>query len=169
MTDRARILAILRGEMPDRIPWVPRLKLWHTAHAQAGTLPRELRGTTQREAERRLGMGDAAREGRVYRVEYRDLEVRTRREGNDEITEYVTPHGVLRAGRSLASGHAALGFAAIFSEYPLKTEADYAEWAYVMEHTEYAPRYDEFLRYDAQVGEEGLPFVIGGDCAFHAW
>lgn len=169
MTDRGRILAILRGEMPDRIPWVPRLKLWHTAHAHAGTLPQELRGTTQREAERRLGMGDAAREGRVYRVEYRDLEVRTRREGDDEITEYVTPHGVLRARRSLAPGHAALGFAAIFSEYPLKTEADYAAWAHVAEHTEYVPTYDEFRRYDAQVGEEGLPFVIGGDCAFHAW
>lgn len=169
MTDRARILAILRGEMPDRIPWVPRLKLWHTAHAHAGTLPKELQGTTQREAERRLGMGDAAREGRVYRVEYRGLEVRTRREADDEITEYVTPHGVLRACRSLAPGHAALGFAGVFSEHPLKTEADYSAWEYVVEHTEYVPTYDEFRRYDAQVGDEGLPFVIGGDCAFHAW
>jgi hypothetical protein len=169
MTNRERVLAILRREMPDRIPWIPRLKLWYTAHQSAGTLPQELRGMNQREAERWLGMGDAAREGRLYRVEYRDLEVRTFRQGAEDVTEWVTPHGTLRSCRSLAPGHVALGFNAIFSEYPIKSEADYRAWEHVVEHTEYVPTYDEFLAYDAKVGAEGLPFVIGGDCPFHAW
>lgn len=169
MTNRERVLTILRRQMPDRIPWIPRLKLWHTAHQSAGTLPRELQGTTQREAERWLGMGDAAREGRLYRVEYRDLEVRAYRIGTDDITEYITPFGTLRSCRSLAPEHVAMGFAGVFTEYPIKSEADYRAWEYVVERTEYVPTYDEFLAYDAKVGGEGLPFVIGGDCPFHAW
>jgi hypothetical protein len=31
MTDRERILATIRGETPDCIPWVPRLYFWYRA------------------------------------------------------------------------------------------------------------------------------------------
>lgn len=169
MTNRQRVQTILDRQLPDRIPWIPRLKLWYTAHSHAGTLPSELRGMSQREAERWLGMGDAAREGRIFRVEYRDMEMRTRREGEDEIIEYVTPAGTLRARKSLSEGQAGAGFASIVTEYPLKTEADYRVWEYVIEHTEYVPTYEEFHAYDAGVGDEGLPFVRTGDCPFHDW
>ncbi len=40
MTHKERILAACRGEVPDCIPWIPRLDLWHNAHRRAGTLPR---------------------------------------------------------------------------------------------------------------------------------
>jgi hypothetical protein len=44
MTHRERILAVCRGEAPDRIAWVPRLDLWYAAHSRAGTLPEQFRG-----------------------------------------------------------------------------------------------------------------------------
>ena len=40
MTHKERILAACRGEVPDRIPWIPRLDLWYNAHQRAATLPR---------------------------------------------------------------------------------------------------------------------------------
>ena len=39
MTHRERLLKVARGEMVDAIPWIPRIDLWHNAHAMAGTLP----------------------------------------------------------------------------------------------------------------------------------
>ena len=43
MTNRQRLLAILDGRPPDRIPWIPRLLIWHTAHRRQGT-PTTIRG-----------------------------------------------------------------------------------------------------------------------------
>jgi len=44
MTERERILAAIRGEAPDRLPWVPRLEFWHRVRLRKGNLPAELRG-----------------------------------------------------------------------------------------------------------------------------
>ena len=40
MTHKQTMLAVLRGQSVDRIPWVPRLDLWYRANRRAGTLPR---------------------------------------------------------------------------------------------------------------------------------
>ena len=32
MTHKERILAACRGEVPDCIPWIPRLDLWYNAY-----------------------------------------------------------------------------------------------------------------------------------------
>ncbi len=39
MTTRERFLAILNGDPPDRIPWIPRIELWYRAKSLAGNLP----------------------------------------------------------------------------------------------------------------------------------
>jgi hypothetical protein len=36
MTHKQRVLATRRGQVPDRIPWISRLDLWHDARSQAG-------------------------------------------------------------------------------------------------------------------------------------
>ena len=66
MTDRERILAVLAGRRPDRIPWIPRLLLWYNAHSRAGTLPARYRGMTLREVERDLGVGTPARRAHLH-------------------------------------------------------------------------------------------------------
>ena len=37
---RDRVLAVLRGERPDRIPFMDRITLWYTSHNRAGDTPR---------------------------------------------------------------------------------------------------------------------------------
>jgi hypothetical protein len=39
----SRVLAVLRGERPDRIPFISRMELWYSCHARAGTLPEEFK------------------------------------------------------------------------------------------------------------------------------
>src|SRR5579862_953787 len=57
MTHRERILAAIRGEVPDRLPWVPRLEFWHRARTRHGTLPAELSGLSLPQIAARLGVG----------------------------------------------------------------------------------------------------------------
>jgi len=57
MTHKERILAACRGEVPDCIPWVPRLDLWYNAHRQAGTLPAGFEDATLRQITDGLGVG----------------------------------------------------------------------------------------------------------------
>src|SRR5512133_602259 len=57
MTHKQRMLATIRGQATDRIPWVPRLDLWHRANRQAGTLPAEYRDLTLMQLLDALGWG----------------------------------------------------------------------------------------------------------------
>ena len=54
---RTRALAALRGELPDRIPYAPRLDLWHTGRAASGTLPPGLEDASVEEICRAEGWG----------------------------------------------------------------------------------------------------------------
>ena len=52
MTDRERLLAILAGQSPDRIPWIPRLEIWYEGQKRRGTMPARYEGWTLREIEK---------------------------------------------------------------------------------------------------------------------
>jgi hypothetical protein len=39
MTNKERMLRAMRGEMPDRIPYAPRIDLWHMANVISDTVP----------------------------------------------------------------------------------------------------------------------------------
>jgi len=55
MTHRQRILKAFRGERVDKIPYVPRIDLWHNANELTGTLPERFRGLTVDEIHRKQG------------------------------------------------------------------------------------------------------------------
>ena len=102
MTNRERILTILDGKVPDRIPWIPRLRIWYEANRREGTLPERYRNLSLREVERDVFGGTAARDGIIYRIELRSVEIRTRQIGEMEtLTEYVTPVGSVTTGFSV--------------------------------------------------------------------
>ena len=46
MHNKQRMLMAMRGEMPDVIPFAPRLDLWFSANRAAGTLPRKYKDCT---------------------------------------------------------------------------------------------------------------------------
>jgi len=62
MTGKERLLAALRGERPDTVPFAPNLYHWFYYHRARGTLPPELRGATHPyDALRALGADILAR------------------------------------------------------------------------------------------------------------
>ena len=55
MTHRERILRVMRGEMVDVIPFVPRLDLWWIANALRGTLPEHFKTKKPDEIAKEMG------------------------------------------------------------------------------------------------------------------
>ncbi|MAG37618.1 MAG: hypothetical protein CL878_15395 [Dehalococcoidia bacterium] len=167
MTNRERLLAILNGQAPDRIPWIPRLLIWYNARMQTNTMPDRFRGMSLREIERAVGVGAPARNGHIFETELRDVEVREHHTGRDTITEYTTPVGTVSFRTNLPPELERVGIQATEVEFLLKEPEDYDVLAFMTEHTVYHPTYEAYLDYEAEIGDDGLPMVQCGDCPFH--
>ena len=162
MTHRERLLAILAGHSPDRVPWIPRLKLWYEAHKRQGTLPEKYKGWSLREIEWDLGLGTPAREGRIFRTELRDVEVRTQEQGNGTLTEYITPVGTVSTMYRRPEVLQRSGIKGLMVEHMIKGPEDYPAGEYLIQHTDIIPTYGEYLAYEEEIGEDGVPLVIIG-------
>ena len=170
MTNRERILAILEGRLPDRIPWIPRLQIWHEANKRQGTLPEEYRGLSFREVEREVFGGTAARDGCIWRSEIRNVEIRTHKLSQMETaTEYVTPVGTVTTRLRSTERLRQQGIQDAEVEFMLKGPEDYPVVEYIVEHTRYASAYEDYEEYERGVGDDGYPMVNCGDCPMHHW
>jgi hypothetical protein len=167
MTDRERLLAILEGASPDRIPWIPRLEIWYTAHRLAGTLPPEFRHMRLRDIERALGLGTPARKGRVFTTRLTGVDVIERRDRLTTRTEFLTPVGTVSFALQRTPELDRDGIEPLKVEKLLKRPPDYDAVTYIVEHTEYYPCYEEYAAYDRDVADDGLPIVNIGDVPFH--
>lgn len=170
MSIRDRILAVIEGRTPDRLPWVPRLAIWYEANRREGTLPPEYRGLGLREVERAVFGGTAARDGFIWRVEHRGVEVRRRAVSDlDTLVEYVTPVGTVSGRFRGTERLRRQGIQDAEVEFVLKRREDYPVVEYLVEHTDYVPAFDEYAAYERDVGDEGYPMVNCGDCPMHHW
>jgi hypothetical protein len=170
MTNRERLLSIMSGQAPDRIPWIPRLLLWYNAHERAGTLPEQYRGWTLREIERDLGLGTPARDGQIMRTELSGVEIRNRQISPMEIlTEYITPVGTVSTLFRGSELLRAQGIQDMQVEFMLKSSEDYPAVEYIIEHTDYTATYADYEAYERKIGDDGYPMISAGDCPFHQW
>ena len=168
MTDRERLLAIMDGRSPDRMPWIPRLLIWHRAHTRLGTLENRLEGMSLREVERSLGMGTPAREGHVFSMEQTgDVEVTRKKDGSSTITTYRTPKGSVWTRHQASDELDQIGIGNLEVEHMIKGPEDFEPVEYIITHRRYKPTYESYLAYEEEIGEDGYPLVSTGDCPFH--
>lgn len=185
---KSRVLAALRGEAVDRLPYVPRLDLWYLANSTAGTLPRQYRGVAMNEIARAEGwafhhrfcdnqLDPAFQPQYLHRginvfysrdtvfdvVLPKDVEVAVRREGARTRVEYRTPVGVVSTTThyDVESQRHGITIPAII-EHLIKTPLDYGPASYLFEHMDVVPNFDRFRRWAADdMGENGVPVCIG--------
>ena len=193
MTDRERIMAAIRGEVPDRIPWVPRLEFWYRARLRRGNMPANLRGLSLREVTERLGVGHYAsvpdfteREEETdmadhglgvfnlpvlpYRVVLEGVERRVTRCGQETVTEYQTPVGILRTAEVLTEEMLDGGVSIPWtSEHAIRQPADFDTAAYIFSRLRVEPRVGAWERRCCAAGDRGVAvaYVIGTACAVH--
>jgi hypothetical protein len=58
MTIHARVVDVLSGRKPERIPFIDRIDKWYQSHRYAGTLPEELKGKSLTEVHAIIGIGE---------------------------------------------------------------------------------------------------------------
>ena len=154
-------MAVLEGRNPDCIPWAPRLELWYTAREAQGTMPERYRGLSVRDILRRLDCGYHGLGGSVLRAEIKGVDITSEQDGPDTITYYRTPVGTVRTRGTMTAALQHAGIHAMEVEHMIKGPDDYRVVEYIIEHTEVRPAFEQYLAYERDVGDEGLP-VVGG-------
>lgn len=180
MPPRARLLAVLRGRRPDRLPFIGRLELWHRGRVRSGTLPPEMVDLSLDEIHRRVGFGRqkflAPYQQRLHGVE---VEVHYRGElihhDQDPLVERFpdmdfyapddhpgittttlrTPVGALTVEHTVLEQMAVTGTRNYMSKHPIMCDEDVAVAAYILERIEIVPRFEELPALDASFGEWG--------------
>lgn len=165
---REQIELIIDGRQPRYLPAVFRMSRWYKARTHRNSLPAELAGMSLAQIEDYLGLARSARYAKICRVEFRSpVERLLYRDGELVVTEYRTPRGDLRRIARFGPGDETSGIDPTLIEYPVKSWKDYAALAEVFRHMEFVPTYDEYNRYDRQIGRAGMPMVIIGAIPFH--
>ncbi len=167
MTTRERILATLRGQPLDRLPWAPRWELWYNAARHDGRLPAAWRGLGLFDCARRLGWGIKGKDAYVYREALEGVEVRTSARGDATLTEMVTPVGTISEERRQTAELAALEVQGRIVKPFVTGPEDYGPAIYVVEHTRVVPAYEDFLSYDAAIGDDGIALAQAGFSPAH--
>jgi uroporphyrinogen-III decarboxylase len=180
MTHRQRILAAIRGEVPDRLPWVPRLEFWYRARLRHGTLPLELHSLTLTEIAERLGVGcydsipDFTRiTGETdmidrtlglhnlsvlpYRITLEEVDRRVTRRGLETVVEYHTPAGSIRTASVFTEEMLDAGASAAWiTEHAIREPQDFEVVGHIFSHLKVTPHFDGCLARRTEVGEQGL-------------
>lgn len=185
MTHRERIFAAIRGEMPDRLPFAPRLELWHIANSLKGTLPEKYRNSRPDEIARaegwalhkinpeyqkprgpedflHWGLGIMSSKETVYGYQMPDdVEVEvTSREGETKIV-YHTPAGTVSSTVVNTEEMKRSGVSNFWvKEHVLKGARDYRPVGYIYENLKLFADPKDFLKWRSEIGEDGVPFSL---------
>ncbi|MGA2957749.1 MAG: uroporphyrinogen decarboxylase family protein [Thermodesulfobacteriota bacterium] len=181
MTHKERMLKAARGEWADRLPWVPRIDLWHNSNSMRGTLPAkygkdatldeiaddiggghhkivpEFLKVRSPEDNIDRGIGVYRLWGMAYRPELVGVEREVEKEGDFTRVTYHTPIGSVSC-KILYSDEMKRAGASItwISEHVLKEPKDYRVVGYIFKNIKIHPDYNNYLEYQKKVGNKGF-------------
>jgi methylmalonyl-CoA mutase cobalamin-binding domain/chain len=187
MTRKEKILMAARGEMPDVLPYVPRIDLWYNANSHFGTLPQKHRGRTQDEISRAEGwalhkvvpeflkirkaedtihraLGIYSLKEMVFDYTFSpEIEIEVQRQGDYTKVIYHTPLGAVST-RVMYSEEMKRSGASItwIDEHVLKKPEDYKVVGYLFENLTLTPDFEDFRKWQAYVGDDGVACTMVG-------
>jgi hypothetical protein len=174
------MLAVLRGQPVDRIPWVPRLDLWYRANRRAGTLPsryaaaslvemlddlgfayhavipdfKALR-TANDEAHRALGIYNLS--CMPVRTVFDGIAYHVTQDGDRQIVEYDTPAGPLTTITVYDEAMRAAGVTITHvTKYAFSGPQDYEPLCCLFRSARVEPNYEGYAAFAREIGARGL-------------
>ncbi len=180
MTHKERMLRAARGERPDRLPWVPRIDLWHNSNSMRGTLPPPFKqdatldevadyigGAYHKSVPEFLkvrspddtidrGLGVYRLWGMAYRPELVGVDREVRKEGDATFVTYHTPVGSVSC-KTLYTAEMKRAGASItwISEPVIKEPKDYKVVGYIFRNIKIHPDYNNYRAFQQKVGDKG--------------
>jgi hypothetical protein len=153
MTERRRVLTLLSGGKPDRVPWYGDLDYWATALIGRGERPADFKESDAYiDWHRDLRCGFYLQGNFPFRTIVENCAVTERREGPHRHRRIETPRGALTETWTWL----AESFAEAPTEHLVKSPADLPAYRFLFENTHYGPEYDLAWRRRRQVGEAGV-------------
>ena len=180
MTHRERMLAAIRGEPTDRMPWAPRLDLWYKANRRARTLPPQYRSASLAEMTDDLDVGyhavipdyrdlrstldDADRGLGVYnihtmpvRTTFENVKRSISHDGDNTHVAYETPVGTITTTVVYNDDMRRAGITITHvAEYPFKDVDDYRALGYLFENAKVEANSEGYEEFAASVGSRGI-------------
>ena len=154
MNDRERILALLSGGVPDRVPWFGDLAYWATSMEHRGEVPEGWQLTPDYyRFHRELGVGFYLQGYFAFKETLAgEVTIEERHEGADRITTVETPVGTVQeVWRFLEEP---CSWAPV--EHLIKSVGDLAPLRHWRAHATYEPDPDEAIRRSAFVEDLGV-------------
>ncbi len=153
MTPRKRVLKILKGETPDRMPWFGDLDYLACSLIAQGLKPGDF-GSSEDYIEwhRVLGVGFYLQGFFPFRTIVENCEVKTWKDGNRRYRKIETPKGVLQECWQYIADSYTEGPV----EHLMKSEADLAALRYMYENTRWEADYEYARQRQEQIGDQGI-------------
>jgi len=179
------MLAAIRGEPTDEIPWAPRLDLWCMAQRARNTLPERLNGLNIAEIAEAFGVGCHSHRADFtlprkpedfvlrglglenhadfpFRLELRGLPFEFQHEGDALRTRFRTSAGEIRTEMLLTDRMRRNGITQPFPEhFPIDSPDDFEAMAEIFEHIEVIPTPENYAEFHRRIGERGIATAHG--------
>jgi uroporphyrinogen-III decarboxylase len=154
VNDRQRILRLLKGEQPDRVPWCGDLTYWAYALEQRGQLPRGFQETPDfLDWHQKLGVGFYLQGYEPYRIIHGgEVRFETQKIGQASRTIIHTPAGDMDEEWTYLPE----SFASAPTRHLVKGPQDLAALRYLVEHTRFEPNYDLARQRYELIGDRGV-------------
>jgi hypothetical protein len=153
MGARERVLAVLDGQEPDRVPWMGDLDYWVSSLRLSGALPeRYMQTEGLLRLHRDLGVGFYLQGDFPFRADSPGVHLREETGNQRIVTEVITPVGSVRQ----VSVFLPESFTWATVEHFVKSVADLKVVRYWFQGTSYAPAYTTAEERRLLVGDAGI-------------
>lgn len=190
MTHKERIFKAARGEMPDLLPYAPRIDLWYNANSLSNTIPVKHRSKSADEIARsegwaihriipeyqkpekpedvlhkNIGLWSLKESVISYEISS-NVEVRVSKTQDETCISYITPLGRVDTITVYTEEMRRAGISqAWIKRHIINEPGDYAIVRYIFENITLKPSYERFERLISQIGGDGIVAALGGRAA----
>lgn len=187
----SRVLTALEGGKPCRIPFIDRLELWYRGLFRTGRLPTEFRELSLTEIHQKVGIGQQ-KFFSPFGYRLRGVEVKAEFQGETIFhdtnpfverfpdvdffapddkpgklrTEVITPVGRLSIEHTMLDQMVLSGTRSYMSRHPIHDIGDFPVVEYIVEHSDWVPRYEELMNVEEEIGEIGFVVPVLGRIPF---
>lgn len=156
MTERERILSILNGKKPDKLPWCADLA-YYTGYLEAENIyPEQYKNTYYdnglQKMHRDYGTGFYLQGFSPLKAQSNNVDIKIEQQGNAIIKTIVTPLGNLREVQQYSKRSYSHGI----TEHLIKDIKDLRCFCYLCEHTNYFADYDYAQKRYETIGDNGV-------------
>ncbi|MDW7659711.1 MAG: hypothetical protein SCM11_21290, partial [Bacillota bacterium] len=156
MTERERLLCVLRGDTPDRVPWFADLGHWYRAESGEPWNLFTVNNATPEmlNLHREVKAGWYIEVGSLHEERYDGVERERELEGDQTVERFHTPIGSLTMIRRWNQ----TSFSWDIIKHLVETPEDLKVLQYAVERKTFIPRYDRWAQLEALAGDIGLGF-----------